>query len=184
MTLRDGLRWLPIVVGLCACSSSSSETPNPTEVDPGKPAAEVGTKCYLELVEDASGAKLSFDDCTVSAASNERTSHIYFDFRRLPQGAQRLYISLVLGMTPLGPGMHASARTGAVEATLQDGRRFSAGDVKKEGSLHFVVTEAPALEGKDIFFVTGSFEATLAEDQNVSSTIRLTTWINKPPSIH
>src|SRR5688572_11512036 len=121
--------WLALAVSLDACSSSPEQT-EPTEVDPGRPASEYGHKCAVEVAEVATSTKMTFEDCTVSATSSDRTSHVYFDFRRLPQGAERLYMSLVLGTSPLVPSVHASARAGGLEAILAGGRTFAVPDIK------------------------------------------------------
>jgi hypothetical protein len=180
LKLGSTLFALTIVVGGAACSGSQpSDAADAPEVDPGKPASEFGPKCGLELVDDATSTKISFEDCTASAASNERTSHLYLYFGRLPQSAQRMYVSLVLATTPIAPGLHPSARAGAIEATLSDGRTFSAGDVKTDGSLQLVIDKAGAdMNMSNVFYVTGSLESTLVDVRNTSSKLRLRAKIN------
>ena len=188
MKVGTDLRTLAIVIGIGGCSSSP--TPGAevadvdsgmTEVDPGKPASEYGPKCYLELIEETSNAKIGFEDCTASAASTDRVSHVYLDFRRLPADSQRMYVSLVLGTAPIARGVHASARAGAIETTLTDGRQFSAGDLRKDGSLQLVIDKAVAAEGlPDVFYVTGRLESELVNVRDASSKLRLLAQINAP----
>jgi hypothetical protein len=177
MKVRTDLRLLAILIGVVGCSKSPAEV---TDVDPGKPASQYGSKCYLELVDEISNAKIAFEDCTASAASTHRVSHVYLDFRRLPAASQRMYVSLVLGMAPLAPGRHTSARAGSIETTLSDGRKFSTGDLEKERSLQLVIEKAGTADDPDVFYVTGTLESTLVDVQNASSKLRLRSWINRP----
>jgi hypothetical protein len=194
MQLRTDLRALTLLIAITGCSASSTpgadatnldsgaldSDPGVTETDPGKPPVEYGTKCYLELVEQASNAKIAIEDCTVLATSTDRISHVYLWFRRLPAASQRMYVSLVLGTTPLAAGMYAGARAGAIETTLTDGRKFSTADVKKEGSFQLAIDNAGrATETSDHYDVTGMLEATLIDAQDVSSTLRLQCWMNR-----
>jgi len=188
MRIIGHLRCLPIAIGILACanSSPSDNTSTSPDGDPGKAPSEFGTKCTAELVEEASNTTLVFEECTVSAGSvstggMEPVSHVFFTFRRLPQGARRMYVSLVVGAPPLAPGAHGSARAGAVEATLEDGRTFSAGDVRKEGALQLVIEQANTV-GDDtaVFYVTGLFEAQLQNPQSPSSKVLFRARINKP----
>jgi hypothetical protein len=174
-------RCVPIAIGALACSSSSpSEQTNP-DVDPGKPPSEFGTKCYVNLVEESSNTKLTFEDCAVSAGTIEQGSHLFFVFGRLPQGAQRLYVSLVVETTPLTAGAYSRARVGAIEATLEDGRSFSVGDVRKEGALAFIIDSAgTAPDRPTVFYVKGSLETSLQELHNPSSKLLFRAVINKP----
>jgi hypothetical protein len=184
MRISDCLGCLPMANGLLACSSSSSEGADTgADVDPGKPPSEFGPKCYAELVDEASTTKLAFEDCTVSAANMEHVSHVFFVFRRLPEGARRMYVSLVLGTVPLTAGVHENARAGAVEATLEDGRTFSVGDVRKEGALALVIDEANTADSGDHLYVSGSLDATLRNLRDDSARVSFRAWINKrsPP---
>jgi hypothetical protein len=195
------LLWLTaIAVALAGCGGASSSSPQrdaaatdaersdaepgdaePTEVDPGKPASEFGPRCWVELIDDASNTKIVFEDCTASAASMDRVSHVYLHFGRFPAEAKRLYVSLVLGVTPLAPGAHASARAGAVEATLSDGHELSVGDVKKNGSLELSIDQAhPAMNLPNVFYLEGRLVATLTNVQNASSSLRLRASIGTP----
>lgn len=126
-----------------------------------------------ELIDDASNTKIVFEDCTASAASMDRVSHVYLKFGRLPAQAKRMYVSLVLGVTPLAPGAPTSARAGAVEATLSDGRELSAGDVKKNG-FDFVIAQAePAMNLPNVFYLDGLLVSTLTNVQDPASSFRL-----------
>lgn len=155
--------------------------PTTIEVDPGMPPSEFGTKCYVEMVDEALNTKIVVEDCTASAASAERTSHVYLILRRLPAASQRLYVSLVLGATPLAVGVHTGARAGAIETTLSDGRTFSAGDVKKDGSLQLdIETAATNASSANIYYLAGTLEATLVNVQDASSKLRFRCWINRP----
>jgi len=169
---------------MAACSSSPADGPATNdEIDPGKPASEFGAKCYVELIDDASNPILGFEDCTLSAASSDQRSHVYLHFGRLPQGAQRIYVSFVLGTAPLAVGIHGNARAGALEVTLQDGRTFSAGDIRKEGTLAFAVEKAALSDSGDHYYVTGTLETTLQDVRNSSSKLRFRSWANRmrPP---
>jgi hypothetical protein len=194
MQLRTELRALAVLIAIAGCSTSSTPVedainldsgapdsdPGITEIDPGMPAVEFGTKCYLELVEEASNTKIAIEDCTVLATSTDRISQVYLWFRRLPAASQRMYVSLVLGTTPLAPAMHASARGGAIETTLTDGRIFSTADVRKEGSFQLTIEQAgPANEAADHYYVTGMLEATLVDHQDTSSKVRLKCWMSR-----
>jgi len=180
MRISDCLGCLPMAIGLLACSSSSSDGANAgADVDPGKPPSEFGPKCYAELVEEASATKVAFEDCTASAANMEHVSHVFLDFRRLPQGARRMYVSLVLGTVPLSAGVHENARAGAVEATLEDGRTFSVGDVRKEGALALVIDQASTADSGDHLYLTGSLDATLQNLRDNSAGVSFRAWINK-----
>src|SRR5688572_6942443 len=127
MTLRTDLRALALLIGVAGCSTSptygedganvdsgpADSDPGTVEVDPRMPPSEFGSKCYVEMVDEPSNTKIVVEDCTASAASTDRSSHVYFVFPRLPATSQRLYASLVLGTTPLAVGMHTGARAGA-----------------------------------------------------------------------
>ena len=166
---------------MAACSSSPVDDPTTNdEIDPGKPASDYGTKCYVELIDDTSNPILGFEDCTLSAASTDQRSHVYLYFGRLPQGAQRIYVSFVLGTAPLAVGVHGNARAGAIEVTLQDGRTFSAKDIRNEGTLAFDVEEAALSDSRDHYYVTGTLETTLHDVRNSSSTLRFRSWANRP----
>jgi hypothetical protein len=172
---------------MLACSSSTpSDNANG---DPGKPPSTYGPKCAADLIEEASNATLHFEDCTaaagvISAGGAEQVSHVFLIFNRLPQEARRMYVSLVVDTVPLVAGTHGSARAGAVEATLEDGRSFSAGDVRKEGAFHFVIAKA-GTDGidKSVFYVTGSLEANLQNPHDTSSKARFRAQINTPDSL-
>jgi hypothetical protein len=91
--------------------------------------------------------------------------------------------------SPYGPnceaeliaGAHGSARAGAPEATLEDGRSFSAGDIRTEGAFKLVIDRA-GTNGVDtsVFYVTGSLEASLKNDRDTSSKARFRARINRP----
>jgi hypothetical protein len=181
MKMSGSLRCLTTVaVLMAACSNSPSSS---DDIDPGKPASEFGTKCFVELLDDASNPVLGFEDCTLSAASTDQRSHVYLYFGRLPQGAQRMYVSFVLGVAPLAIGAHGNARAGSLEVTMHDGRTFSAGDIRKDGALAFAIENVAPSDSGDHYYVTGTLEATLHDLRNSSSTLRLRSWANRtrPP---
>jgi hypothetical protein len=169
-------RWLPIAFACCANSASSSDD---GARDPGRPASEFGAKCEGELVEAATGAKWSFHECTVLASSGTDISHVYFDVTRLPGGVKRLYASLVLDAAPLVAGVHERARAGAIDVILEDGRWFSAGDVRTGGILQLVIDRADQSAAGDHFYVTGSLQVMLAGVENSSLKLLLRAEINR-----
>ena len=154
------------------------------EIDPGKPASDFGPLCIVQLFDEVSSKTIYFEDCTTSAASNDRNSHVFFLFRQLPEEATRMYVSLVLGTTPIAPGVEASARAGAIETTLRDGRKFSAGDVTRVGAFQFVIDKAGTADPTpDVYYITGTLEATLVDERDPSSKLRLRAGINRDFSL-
>jgi hypothetical protein len=188
MRIGEHLRYVLIALAVLACSSSAPRDNAVVDPvgDPGKAPSEFGSNCLAELIEDASNTMLAFEECTVSAGevemnSTKHASHIFFTFRQLPQGARRMYVSLVVDTLPLAMGAHNTARAGAVEATLEDGRTFSAGDVRQEGAVDLVIEQANTIgDERSVFYLTGSFEARLQNSQNPSSAVRFRARINQP----
>ena len=183
MRISERLRCVPIAIGIVACSSAPP--PDNTNGDPGKPPSVYGPKCAADLIEEATNTTFHFEECTaaagiISAGGTEQVSHVFFTFNRLPPGARRMYVSLVVDTVPLAAGIHGSARAGAVEATLEDGRSFSAGDVRKEGALKFVIDQAVTLGDDSVFYVTGSLVASLQNPQDTSSKVSFRARINRP----
>jgi hypothetical protein len=144
------------------------------EIDPGRPSSESGTRCYVELTDLTTNAQIVFDNCTASAVSNERTSHLFLIFPFLPGVASRMYTSLVLGMTPIAPGEYVSAQAGAIETTLRDGRVLSAGDIKVDGSFRLRVAEATSTPiAPTVYLINGVLESILVDAANGASKFQL-----------
>lgn len=148
-------------------------------IDPGRPSSEFGPRCAIELTDETTNAKITFDSCTASAVSNGETTHLFLLINRLPAAAQRMYTSLVLGTAPLVPGQYTSARAGSIETTLGDGRIFTAGNVKSDGSFKLAVERvAPGMLDPDVLLVTATLEATLVDVANPSFKQRLRAGTN------